>query len=78
MSTHRQRLVYSFHGPLPSKLVTILDSHLCRVVDSDVHAPTRWFTDAGLDEFARIWPNIFLVDTDGDIWVTQHNSFGAR
>jgi hypothetical protein len=75
MSAHRQRYIYQYHGTLPEPLKKILDYIACPDEESTT---TRWFYDGGLDQFAEKWPSIFYVTKEGDIYVTQHDSWGAR
>jgi hypothetical protein len=66
------RFVYLYHGKLPPKLEAILDEIAPIRADYDER-----IYSGSLDDFAKKWPANFAV-MRGTIFVTQHNSWGAR
>jgi hypothetical protein len=78
MSSHPHRWIYLYHGSLPPKLKDKLDYIACSDEEQEAGKPPRWFWDGSLCEFNEKWPGIFYVTQAGDIFVTQHNSWGQR
>jgi hypothetical protein len=76
MSVHAQRIIRAYHGELPKDILQLLNT--IAVLQED---KASWFFDGSLDTLATYLGDLggmFFVTKTGDVYITHHNSWGAR